>query len=69
MRLGSGVAVELASGCNSDLIPSLGTSTCCGYGPKKKKKEKRKPDLFFHPLQAVCMLFLDYQLNFLYMLS
>ena len=25
-----------------DSMPSLGTSTCCGYRPKKKKKKKRQ---------------------------
>ena len=24
------------------MTPSLGTSTCCGYGPKKRKKKKKK---------------------------
>ena len=39
-RLGSGVAraVVDAGSCSSDLTPSLGPSTCCGCGPKKKKK-------------------------------
>ena len=40
MWLGSGVAVAVvqAGSCSSDLTPSLGTSVCCGYGPKKTKK-------------------------------
>ena len=40
MQLGSGtaVAVVLAWSCSSDSAPSLGTSICCGWGPKKKKK-------------------------------
>ena len=25
-----------------DSTPSLGTSTCCGYGPKKTKEKKKK---------------------------
>ena len=35
--LGSGVAVPVASvgSYSSDLTPSLGTSICCRYGPKK----------------------------------
>ena len=33
------VAVVQASSCNSDSTPSLETSICHGYGPKKKKKE------------------------------
>jgi len=40
MQLGSGVAVAVvkASSCSSDSIPSLGTSICHRYGPKKTKK-------------------------------
>ena len=41
MRLGSRVAVALAGSYGSDLTPSLGTSTCCGSGPRKDKKKKR----------------------------
>ena len=42
MQLGSGVAVAVvqASGQNSDLTASLGTSMCHGRGPKKKTKKK-----------------------------
>ena len=40
--LGSGVAVAVASCYSSDLIPSLGTPICHGYGPKKQKKKKTK---------------------------
>ena len=40
MWLRSGIA--LASGYSSDLTPSLGTSICCGYGPKKKDKKINK---------------------------
>ena len=38
--LGSGMAmaVAMASTCSSDWTPSLGTSVCCRFGPKKKKK-------------------------------
>ena len=40
MRLGSSVAVAVVKAgsysCNS--TPSLGTSICCGHGPKKKKE-------------------------------
>ena len=45
-RLGSRVAVAVAvpgveaDSCSSDLTPSLGTSICCGCGPKKKTKNK-----------------------------
>ena len=43
-RLGSRVAVILAyaGGCNSDSTPSLGPSICCGSGPRKDKKKKKK---------------------------
>lgn len=34
------VAVMQADGCSSDLIPSLGTSMCHGYSPKKAKQNK-----------------------------
>ena len=42
--LGSRVAVALAkaSSCSSDLTPSLGTSICCGCGPRKDRKRKEK---------------------------
>ena len=33
------MAVVLAGNCSSNLIPSLGTSICHGYGPKKIKVE------------------------------
>ena len=37
MGPGSGLAVPVvwAGSCSSDLTPSLGTSICCGCGPKK----------------------------------
>ena len=40
--LGSGVAMAMvsASGCDSDLTPSLGTSTRCRCSPKNKKVNK-----------------------------
>ena len=43
-QLGSGVAVAVmqASSYRFDLIPSLGTSICCGYSPKKTKKKKKE---------------------------
>ena len=44
-QLGSDVAVAVvqAGGCSSNSTPSLGTSMCCGCGPKKRpKKEKKK---------------------------
>ena len=52
--LRSHVAVALASAgsCSSDWTPSLGTSICCGYGPKKTKKKKLEKSREF-PLQRV----------------
>ena len=42
--LGSRIAVAVveARSYSSDWTPSLGTSTCCGCGPKKSNKKKRK---------------------------
>ena len=37
MNCGVAVAVAQAGGSSSDLTPSMGTSICHGYGPKKKK--------------------------------
>ena len=44
MRLGSCVAVAVVytSGCSSDWTPSLGTSICYGYSPKKTKRKKKE---------------------------
>ena len=44
-RLGFRIAMAMASSCSSDsdLTPSLETSICRGYGPKKKKKKKNAP--------------------------
>ena len=41
LRSGVAVAVTQAGGCNSDLTPSLGTSMCCGYGPKKTNQQTK----------------------------
>jgi len=43
-HLRSGVAVAVACACSysSNWTPCLGTSICCRYGPKKKKKERKK---------------------------
>ena len=38
MRLGSDDAVAVAGSCSSDLTPHLGTSVCCGSGPKKNDR-------------------------------
>ena len=61
LQLGScmAVAVVEAGSCSSDSTPTLGTSMCNGYSPKKTKKKKKycwwkrplcHPELFF-PLQ------------------
>jgi len=42
MWLGSDVAVAVAFTCSSDSTPSLGTSICHRWVPKKTKKEKEK---------------------------
>ena len=42
MWLGSHGAVEQAGSYSSDLIPSLGTSICCGSSPRKGKKTNKK---------------------------
>lgn len=34
------VAVEEAGSCSSNMTPSLGTSICYRYGPKKQEKKK-----------------------------
>ena len=48
MRLRSCVAVALvqASSCGSNWTPSLGTSICCKYSPKKKDQKKKKNCFF-----------------------
>ena len=40
LRSGVAVAVVEAGSCSSDSTPSLGTSICCGYGPKKTEDKK-----------------------------
>ena len=40
-RSGVAVAVIQAGSCSSDSPPSLGTSICQGYSPKKQKKKKK----------------------------
>ena len=42
LESGVAVAVTQAGSCSSDLTPSLGTSLCHGYGPKKRGKKKKK---------------------------
>ena len=46
-RLGSGiaVAVAVASSNSSYSIPSLGTSICHGFGPKRTKDKKKEQRL------------------------
>ena len=43
LQLGSGIAVAVAyaSSCSTYSAPSLGTSICCGCGPKKDKTNKQ----------------------------
>ena len=42
-RLGSCVAVAVAiDNCSSDWTPRLGTTICCGCGPKKTKPPSKK---------------------------
>ena len=62
-QLESCVAVAwLAGSCRSDSTPSLGTSTCCGYGPKKQKKKKENyRDL---TIAYVCFTFLSKSKNY-----
>ena len=33
--------------CSSGLTSSLGTSICCGFGPKKEKKKRKKSNTSF----------------------
>ena len=42
LRAGVAVAVAEAGSYSSDLTPSLGTSMCLRFGPKKNKDEKKK---------------------------
>ena len=44
MQLGSGIAVAgaQASSCGSNSTPSLGTSICHRYSPKKKRKKESR---------------------------
>ena len=46
VRLGSGVAVAVASNCSSDSPPGPGTSLCHRCGPKKRKQNEIKKYLF-----------------------
>ena len=41
-RLRSGVAVAVMGSYSSYSTPSLGTSICCGSGPKKTKRKRKK---------------------------
>ena len=34
--------MDQAGSCSSNLTPSLGTSICCRFSPKKKKESKKK---------------------------
>ena len=50
LRSGVAVAVVQPSSCSSDLTPSLGTSICCRFGPKKKKTKHNKTKQNNNPL-------------------
>ena len=41
LRSGITVAVVQVGGSSSHSTPSLGTSICCGYSPKKRKKKEK----------------------------
>ena len=51
MRLGSCVAVAVvqASSYSSNLTPRLGTSICCGWDHKKKKKKLKEFSFLLSP--------------------
>ena len=55
MWLGSHVAgaVMEASSCSSDSTPSLGTSSCLGNSPKKKKRERLRKEYECGPLSQI----------------
>ena len=60
MRLGSRIAVVVvqAGSCRSELTPSLGTSICHGYDPKKtenKKSETESPFVLEYCLKDFCV--------------
>ena len=42
MWLRSDVAVAMANSYSSDSTPNLGTSKCCGCGPKNRRKKKKE---------------------------
>ena len=50
-KLGSGVAVAVASGYSFNLTSSLGTSISSRYGPKKTKKKRKKMGTIVNTLQ------------------
>ena len=69
MQLGSRIAVAVAGSCRSDLTPSLGTSMCCRYGPKKQKKKKEKKEerkyiIEMSPALLISLHFCPLPLNF-----
>ena len=41
LRSGAAVAMAVADSCSSELTPSLGTSICCRYDPKRKAKQSK----------------------------
>ena len=54
LRYGIAVAMAQASVSSSDSTPSLGTSICCDYGPKKTKKKREKSEVEVEVTQAEC---------------
>ena len=58
LRSGTAVAVMEAGGHSLDSIPGLGTSICCGCGPKRQKKSSRGGAALegYCPLEGYCAL-------------
>ena len=57
LKSGVAVAVVQAGGHSSDSTPSLGTSTCCGCGPKKTKDKINRVTLTQCPwVQSLALL-------------
>lgn len=54
LKYHSAVAVMWASGYSSNWTPSLRTSICHGYSPKKTKKNKRKRKKKSHQCDPIC---------------
>ena len=50
------VAVVQAGNYSSNSTPSLGTSTCHGYSPKKKQKRKKEKENLIFAYTYTCLL-------------